>query len=347
MDDFEKKLYEILIKESLHTLFSSTKALKKWLSDQNKKYDLLGIFAKRYGKSLYENVNAIKVLGMESPIELSSILVNVNILQKIVSRHPNTVEALEMTLEKDQRGFSPIITSMDGVEYANMTDKFLVLGKPGAGKTTFLKTITLQTLDGKINKGNIPFLISLKDFSEEGVSFEDYLENQLEECGVPEAKVFVQRILEAGSALLLLDGLDEITSDAFETIKKTRKFSQKYGKCKYVISCRTASYNFWFEKFEDIEIADFDDEQILNFTRNWFRETPKSVEKFHQELNQNFHLKELAKTPLLLTLLCISFQQNLGFPPNRAELFEESIQLLLKKWDSQREIKREEPYKFL
>jgi predicted NACHT family NTPase len=58
-------------------------------------------------------------------------------------------------------------------------------------------------------------------------------------------------------------------------------------------------------------------------------------------------LQELASNPLLLTLLCLVFEGRASFPANRSELYKEGLDVLLKKWDANRDIKREEIYKQL
>ena len=58
-------------------------------------------------------------------------------------------------------------------------------------------------------------------------------------------------------------------------------------------------------------------------------------------------LQELARTPLLLSLLCLSFDATLDIPQRRVEIYEESVEALLKKWDTSRSIKRDEIYRGL
>jgi predicted NACHT family NTPase len=54
--------------------------------------------------------------------------------------------------------FSYVETVMDMQKLS--FEELMVLGKPGAGKTTFLKHLVLQATNGKINK--IPIFVSLK-----------------------------------------------------------------------------------------------------------------------------------------------------------------------------------------
>jgi len=50
---------------------------------------------------------------------------------------------------------------------------------------------------------------------------------------------------------------------------------------------------------------------------------------------------------LLLTMLCLAFDELMDFPKNRAELYKEALDALLKKWDSSRGIEREDIYRYL
>lgn len=61
----------------------------------------------------------------------------------------------------------------------------------------------------------------------------------------------------------------------------------------------------------------------------------------------NSGIRDLGKTPLLITLLCLAFDETLQFPPRQVDLYREAIDALLKKWDSSRLIGRDTFYKNL
>jgi ribonuclease HI len=103
-----------------------------------------------------------------------------------------------------------------------------------------------------------------------------------------------------------------------------------------------------------VEIADFTEKQIQKFVGNWFRnkEGEKDEETYRGFLSEfardeNKGLRDLARTPLLLTLLCLAFNEMLTFPQRRVEIYQEALDALLKKWDSSRRIKRGEVYRKL
>jgi predicted NACHT family NTPase len=94
-------------------------------------------------------------------------------------------------------------------------------------------------------------------------------------------------------------------------------------------------------------MADFSDYQITTFVNNWFSPDTKTAADCLDQIKKSSQINELARVPLLLTLLCLAYNETLGFPRNKADLYKEAIDALLKRWDSTRRIKREEIYRSL
>ena len=102
-------------------------------------------------------------------------------------------------------------------------------------------------------------------------------------------------------------------------------------------------------------MADFDDSQIETYIRNWFDSTPhqyryqldkemKTAEQCWKALNTIGHhaTKELARNPLLLTLLCMVYDNSQNFPQNRADLYEKALSIFIEEWAAEKRIRREE-----
>ena len=100
-------------------------------------------------------------------------------------------------------------------------------------------------------------------------------------------------------------------------------------------------------------MADFDDKQIEQFIHNWFNteldKQDKTADKCWSLLNEpsNEAAKELAQTPLLLTLLCLVYDKSQSFPPNRSELYCKAIRILLEEWAASKRLERDEIYQGL
>lgn len=237
-----------------------------------------------------------------------------------------------------------------GLEALQKHSKLIVLGKPGIGKTTFLKHIALQCLSGSVESNKVPVLIVLKDFAEMPAqpSLLEYITYQFASYGIADTAIATQ-LLSYGRVLILLDGLDEVQEkDCYRVVQEVRSFSAQFHANHFILTCRIATHEYTFEEFTEVEIADFDFDQIKNFANNWFtaKDASKS-EVFLEKLQEKPAFRELANNPLFLTLLCLVFESNADFPTNRTQLYKEGLNLLLKKWDAKRNIERKQVYKNL
>ncbi len=191
--------------------------------------------------------------------------------------------------------------------------------------------------------------MTLKAYAEERgqPSLENYILTEFAKRKV--SQDVAKRLLDEGKALILLDGLDEVKKEDDRRVKQDiDQFSRDWLKNRFAITCRIAAREYQFEKFTEVEVADFDDGQIEIFVNNWFRERDESkAERLLERLKDNEPVKELAKNPLLLTLLCLVFGERNDFPPKRSELYKEGLEVLMKKWDAKRNIEREIIYKHL
>ncbi len=303
---------------------------------------------------IQDRCGKMRVLDMEQPIGLGDIYTSVNILKKLSkNQRPPRGEWLKHDPENFDRFLlgqvhQPRIPGLQAVEEHR---QLMILGKPGAGKTTFMKRLAILCNGGEFQPQRVPVFVTLKEYAEaEGKpKLQTYIQNQWKTCGVKEADALAA-ILDSGDALLLLDGLDEVReTDHDRILQDIKTFTQQFRDCQCVITCRIAAREYIFETFTEVEVADFNEEQIAEFATKWFaaKQDPKKAETFIQRLEDNEPIQELATNPLLLTLLCLVFGEAADFPANRAELYKEGLDVLLKKWDGKRNIERDQVYKKL
>jgi predicted NACHT family NTPase len=320
---------------------------------------------------IQDKCGSMQVLDMSHPIDLNAIYTAVNILEKITGRRRLEYAQLLQTcsLENfDRFSLSGIQEQgVPGLNAVNKYSKLMILGKPGAGKTTFLKHLAIQCIEGAFKKELVPLFITLKDFAEapKQPSLLDYLNQLFESYGIaPEMMVktgsltalvssntmLMELLLKQGRILFLLDGLDEVReTDNSRVLRQIQDFANQFSKNLFVITCRIAAREYTFERFTEVEVADFGDTQIRDFTTQWFKakNDPIKAENFIKKLENDKGIRDLATSPILLTLLCIVFEESGSFPRNRSELYKEGLDVLLKKWDVKRNIERDQVYKKL
>lgn len=302
----------------------------------------------KYKTNLLDNLSTTKILGHPKAISIETIYTDCFVFDRLaaLSRFAGDLESLQ----RDEFDLATARQRFSALDIAKTGKNLFILGRPGAGKTTFLKYLAMLACKGTISK--TPIFISLKDWSDSGKAIEPFIASQFDLCGFPKAEAFVRALLLNGDAIVLLDGLDEVSDEGSkrgQTIKEVVALSIKYRKCQYCLTCRIAATDYSFERFDYLEVADFTESQQLHFLTQWYGEGSPQLQRFlhgWQDLN-NSGIRELGKTPLLLTLLCLAFDETFQFPNRQVDLYREAIDALVRKWDASRLIGRDTFYKNL
>jgi hypothetical protein len=322
--------------------------------------------SRKYIETYQKRHCQLRVLGMREPVDLSAVYTGVQLLdaRSLLQFDPT---ALEESFRKTRfQGYAASHhegKKQPGVGIANQKQYLMVLGGPGAGKSTFLRKVGLEALrtfyyeKAEYKHRLIPVLLELKRFEASNIDIAKFISDEFETCGFPEAQAFTQNALTQGNLVILLDGLDEVPSANLDYVLKTiRDFVDRYDKNRFIASCRVAASGYRsdaFKRFSNVTMADFDDEQIRQFIGNWFGSEQdverKTAEKCWEVLqkSENKASKELAHTPLLLTYLCLVYDQSQRFPDNRSSLYKKALRILLEEWAAEKRILRDDIYEGL
>ena len=183
-------------------------------------FDRAGWAAARdeYNAQIIKQYGQIRIFGQTTPKSLREIFTDVYVLDRPTAMRRFDPEAVRDHLWNQDRS-APWRASerLRAEELLSRGTKFFILGRPGAGKTTFLKRLAVREAQrGAWGPclGKTPIFVSLKQFAETKKPLLDFIVDQFAICHFPDAKPFVEALLKSGQALVLFDGLDEVTKAA-------------------------------------------------------------------------------------------------------------------------------------
>jgi len=248
-------------------------------------------------------------------------------------------------------------------QHLSEVQRIVILGEPGAGKTTLLRWITTAFLlrqsgdptwndlpDASTLPTNnwLPVFIRCRDLSADCLagSLDDIVAHSLRRFEIlgPEGQALQSLLLErlaSGSAILLVDGVDEIT-DVARRAQFCRHLEQVYlafPKTPIVVTSRIVSYREMGYRigrgFEHLVITELSSSDKDEFACRWcdLTESPERRRNAAHELIQDIHstnrIERLAGNPLLLTCMAL-VKRGLGrLPSRRADLYRDVLDALL------------------
>ncbi|MBD0328211.1 MAG: NACHT domain-containing protein, partial [Pyrinomonadaceae bacterium] len=213
-----------------------------------------------------------------------------------------------------------------------------IVGEPGAGKSTWLEEIACYVDNPE--KG-FPICIPLASLG--GKALEDYLlENWLEDAlpfispdtfdVTPALKKKLKELFNSDKVWLLLDGVDEMRLEAYESPLQTiaNQLRGWVDRARVVLTCRL---NVWeanpnaLPNFDTYRILHFDDEQVGEFIQQWFTQEgkPELGEQLQDKLGESGQgrIRDLIKNPLRLAMLCKTWYLNPGeLPKTKVTLYQ-------------------------
>jgi len=243
-----------------------------------------------------------------------------------------------MLFQKEERTYDDIRQAVNAPDPTSPEGKpfpaLVLLGKPGAGKSTSLRHLGLTLLRAVLEdpSAHLPLFVSLGDY-DEGTP-EDFLAEQY--CRWYGGGDFTA-VLEAGRLWLLADGLNEMPhtseKDYEGRVKAWRLFFQDDfppGN-RALVACRVADYGTGLA-LPRLEIEPMDDERIQTFIARRFRDDPgrgeslwKALLADREEHGPEHSLYGLASNPFWLVMLVDVYRDLGDLPPNRAALLQRFV----------------------
>jgi len=233
----------------------------------------------------------------------------------------------------------------------------IVLGTPGAGKTTSMKKVASHIFDEKHQECQQPILLirfralkhsnsksplldAINDILECKFTFNDDFVGEVE---LEKLKFqVITKILNEANCLLILEGYDEISENLVKNQVQVeiRKFAAELDKARMVITCRTGEFRYDIDNLIPYEIAPLNHSQIIEFSDKWLG---GDSQNFITELRVTPYYDTVIR-PLTLGHLCAIYERYKSIPEKPKTIYKKVVNLLLEEWDEQRSITRESKY---
>lgn len=205
----------------------------------------------------------------------------------------------------------------------------IFLGTAGQGKSVFLKHL----IEGEIiYSQNIPLFIEIRDYK--GTDFNEYIFKCFKELFEDIEYDIFKLFCHHGKISFLIDGFDEIDEKYQETsLNGINILSEKYPLCKIALTSRPDYPCEFLTNFNNYRLKPLDTNDLEGFYKKLTRDK-FFTEKLIQAIKTSpTKIKELIKTPLLATLLAISYKSAQKIPLEFAEFYDQLFQILLIRHD--------------
>lgn len=339
------------------------------LADARKRY--LDYLIREHGHITLEGLPADRETGAKK-LRLENIYAPL-ILETVIKDNDITLVDLG-ALELDEED-ADVYDEVDYLEVAGYEDeregelvgdvlassnRLAILGSPGCGKTTLLKRLAVAyavperlkaSSDRLPERTWLPLVIRCRNLGTDVSNpILKTIEGLAARAEMPELTSaftnLVMRELRAGHVLMLVDGLDEISSplDRATFVSQLRTFLGTYPAVSLVVTSREFGFRTVAGAVASLcklyRVGELASDDIVSITLAWHREVMGASQAVHRQAKalaesilRTDRVRRLAVNPLLLTTLLLVRRWLGELPRKRSMLYAKAIEVLLMTWN--------------
>lgn len=285
-----------------------------------------------YFRSVAKDISAVKTILFEETINFKDFYV-CNGLRRRFIRQSDIEDGKRPTMFDD----NPTIESVKDFGL-----RIIVQAIGGMGKSMLMRHFMLDGIDKYAQSGMIPVYIRLKDYSGANYELADFIFDSIKAYFPAVDRERVNRDITNANLVLLLDGLDEISSTyrgQFEM--KLNRFLAVNDKLQVIVSTRQFSKDTYASDFRILLLMPLSKPKALELVDKLpFRPNdPSKKAAFKKALDERLYNDRniFAQNPLLLTFMLMTFERFGGEETSMHTFYAEVYELLATRHDSTKE----------
>jgi hypothetical protein len=317
---------------------------------------LAALVAAKYRQWLGEECGYIQLDGLPADTDLSATRLKLERL--FVPLKAIFLPGPDDSPDERQKASDTILSVGEILE---RTPHLSVLAAPGGGKSTLLKRLATayafaerraEISDDLPQRDWLPLFLRCRELRDRAhrpiIELLDDIPRHAgmsaDECATFQESVHAA--LRAGQALLLVDGLDEISDEgARQTFANhLRTFLAMFPQAVLVVTSREAGFRLVAgviaSACEQVKLTPLGEGDVLSLCERWHVEVVGNNERVRTEAKElgqaiwdNERIRKLAENPLLLTTLLVVKRWIGELPRSRAGLYREAIRVLVRTWN--------------
>lgn len=158
----------------------------------------------------------------------------------------------------------------------------------------------------------------------------------------PEVADLVEQAMAVGRAVLLVDGMDEVSSDLRHRANTWLDDAGHAGHASTLMVSSRPGNSLAGVPFEVWRTEAFEPRQRDEMITRWFDGTTMDSLPLRDYLDQNprFESDEMIANPLFLAMICTNYEIENRLPGSASEILDQYTQLMLERWDAERDVRR-------